>query len=82
MKNLILPTIERRDLTHNGIIRRLEEKTIFSCERCYPSLCKCSNRKQHGIHRSQAGYLDPIVSVYVFFLIVAFPFGCAISILL
>ena len=44
---------ERRDLSPKGILRRLEEKTIFNCVKCHPRLCRCKNRKEHGVHKSK-----------------------------
>jgi hypothetical protein len=47
---VITPTTpERRDLSDEGQKRRLQEKTIFNCLKCYPKLCRCENRKQHGV---------------------------------
>jgi len=44
---------ERRDTSQKGKLRRLEEKNILNCERCFPRLCRCENRKEHGVHKSQ-----------------------------
>jgi len=42
---------ERRDRTPKGILRRLNEKTIWNCVKCGRHLCTCDNRKEHGIHK-------------------------------
>jgi hypothetical protein len=44
---------ERRDTSKSGILRRLQEKTIFNCEKCFPHLCKCIDRHEHGTHKSK-----------------------------
>lgn len=44
---------ERRDTSRKGKIRRLEEKNLLNCERCFPRLCRCEDRKAHGVHKSQ-----------------------------
>ena len=41
--------LERRDLSDAGRLRRLQEKTIFNCLLCFPHLCKCENRHEHGV---------------------------------
>lgn len=43
---------EKRDLSPKGRLRRLQEKTIWNCEKCRPHLCRCTNRKEHGTHKS------------------------------
>jgi hypothetical protein len=45
--------IERRDTSETGKLRRMEEKNIWNCERCFPHLCKCEDRKIHGTHKSR-----------------------------
>lgn len=44
---------ERRDLSDKGILRRLEEKTIWNCLKCWPRLCRCEDRKVHGTHMNK-----------------------------
>lgn len=43
---------ERRDTSKKGVLRRLEEKTIWNCDKCRPRLCTCKDRKLHGVHKS------------------------------
>ena len=40
---------EKRDRTPKGALRRLQEKTIWNCLICYPRLCSCKNRNEHGV---------------------------------
>jgi hypothetical protein len=43
--------IERRNQSPEGRLRRLQEKNIFNCDKCYPRLCTCEDRHEHGIRR-------------------------------
>jgi len=43
--------IERRSRTRKGILRRMQEKNTLNCNWCYPKLCTCANKNQHGVHK-------------------------------
>jgi hypothetical protein len=49
---------DRRDHSPTGQKRRLEEKTIWNCTKCFPRLCTCTDRHVHGTHKDQGSVYD------------------------